>query len=99
MIDRFFLESSQIRKRAYTVWPKNWTEMMVRVGRPFGGGDVGTTTVVGADVAVPLPFAFFAVTTTRRRKPRSARRTPYVVPVAPTVSEHTATSMLQRCHW
>jgi len=72
---------------------------MASVGRPFGGGVVGATTAVGTDVAVPLPFAFFAVTITRSRNPRSARRTPYVVPVAPTTSVQTTASMLQRCHW
>src|SRR5579864_8028206 len=72
---------------------------MASVGRPFGGGVVGATTAVGSDVAVPLPFAFFAVTMTRSRNPRSASLTPYVVPVAPTTSVHTTESMLHRCHW
>src|SRR5438477_99997 len=99
MMPRFLNESSQMRKRAYTVCPVNWTEMIFSVGRPFGGGVVGATTAVGAEVAVALPLSFFAVTTTRSRKPRSDRRTPYEVPVAPAMLVQTTASTLQSCHW
>ena len=33
MIVRFFIESSQIRKRAYIVAPRNRADRIVRVGR------------------------------------------------------------------
>jgi hypothetical protein len=39
-------------------------------------GVVGTTIPVAFDVAVPERLSVLAVTSTRRRKPRSAMRTP-----------------------
>src|SRR5206468_10161832 len=73
---------------------------MIRiVGRLFVIRVAGATTAVRAEVAVAEPFSFVAVTLTRRRKPRSARRTPLVLPVAPTTSEQFVPSTSQRCHW
>ena len=73
--------------------------MMRSVGRRFVIGVVGTTMAVVFDVAVPERLFVLAVTSTRRRKPRSARRTPYVRPVAPTTFAHVNESTSQRCHW
>ena len=48
MIDTFFNESSQIRKRAYTAAPTNLTEMMASVGRWFVILTAGAITAVVA---------------------------------------------------
>jgi hypothetical protein len=50
---------------------------MIRiVGVAFVIGVRGSTMSVGVEVAVPLPIAFRAVTSTRSRNPMSASRTP-----------------------
>ena len=63
----FLYESSQIRNRAYTDAPANRIERIVSVGRLFVILTSGATTAVIAEFALALPFAFFAVTVTRRR--------------------------------
>jgi hypothetical protein len=69
------------------------------VGRRFVIGVVGTTIAVAFEVAVPERLSVRAVTSTRRRKPRSAMRTPYVLPVAPMTLAQVSASASQRCHW
>lgn len=109
VIFRFRIESSQTRKRTYTLAPTKRTLMIAIVGRWLvavgfgagcgaGAGVVFTTAVLPED-AVVVPARFFAVTTTRSVLPTSAPRTPYVLPVAPLTSEQLAPASLQRCHW
>jgi hypothetical protein len=74
-IVRFAGLSSQIRKRAYTVAPLKRIERMVSVGRLFVIAVAGATIAVIAELAVALPLELRAVTATRSRNPRSARRT------------------------
>ena len=69
------------------------------MGRRFVIVCVGCTTWVAAEVAVPERPSLRAVTSTRSRKPRSAMRTPYVLPVAPVTSTQVNESTSQRCHW
>ena len=100
MTVRFLAESSQIRKRAYITWPRNFADRIVSVGRRVVIGVAGATMAVGAEVAVPERFAFRAVTRTRTRKPRSAVRRTYVLAVAPAMSVHdVVASALQCSHW
>ena len=73
--------------------------MMLIVGRRLVIGFVGTTMAVAFDVAEPERLSLRAVTSTRKRKPRSAIRTPYVLPVAPMTAAHVSESTSQRCHW
>ena len=75
-IVRFRGESSQIRNRAYTRAPRKRTEISFTVGRAFVIGTDGAAIEDGFDSAEPEPLAFFAVTSTRSRKPTSALRTP-----------------------
>lgn len=77
----------------------NRIEMIRSVGRLFVIGVVGTTIAVALDVAVPERLSVRAVTSTLRRKPRSAMRTPYVLPVAPMTFAQVSVSTSQRCHW
>jgi hypothetical protein len=58
-----------------------------------------STTSVGSDVAVPLPSAFVAVTSTRMVRETSAVASVYVSFVAPLMSPHAVPSVAQRLHW
>src|ERR671911_2556957 len=73
--------------------------MITIVGRAFVIGVLGTMMPLGAENATPAPLALRAVTWTRTRKPTSAARTPYDLPVAPATLPHTIASRSQRCHW
>jgi hypothetical protein len=99
MIVTFFIESSQIRTRAYTVRPIMRIDRVRSDGRLFVIGAAGDTIWVTPDVDVPVPFSFFAVTCTRSRNPTSADRAGYVLPVAPVIGPQFEPSASQRCHW
>jgi hypothetical protein len=62
------------------------------------GEDADWTTPVAADVALPDPLAFVAVTTTSIVPPTSEDCTVYEFEVAPAMFEHEAPKTLQSCH-
>jgi hypothetical protein len=64
-----------------------------------GGVGGGCTTAVAAEVAVPVPLLFLAVTTTRIVEPTSRLVRTYVVAVAPASDEQPEPLALHRCHW
>ena len=97
-----FAASSHTRKRAYTRMPVRRSEMKEIVGALLPGvanGATGATMSLGDERRVVEPFAFFAVTSTRNVPYVSARRTPYVFPVAPRISMHEPPNRPHWYHW
>lgn len=70
----------------------------VGVGGGGGGGGDAATGAVGAEVAVCEPFLFEAVTETRKRAPRSAATSTYVLLVALEIGAQLAPNESQRSH-
>ena len=71
----------------------------VTLGAPVLAGASATTASVAGDVAVSVPPAFVAVTTTRMAWPTSAGFRSYVAAVAPGMSAQFVPSSSQRRHW
>src|SRR5262245_11401071 len=70
--------------------------------RTWPAGPVGwacATTAVGTDVREVEPAVFFAVTTTRSVRSRSALVRTYVAAFAPTIAAQLPPTLSQRCHW
>jgi hypothetical protein len=61
--------------------------------------DAAAMAVVTADVALPLPAEFVAVTVTRNRDPSCVDEGVYELRVAPAMSEQLLPPASQRCHW
>lgn len=64
-----------------------------------GGVGGGWTTAVGAEVAVPVPLVFVALTTTRIVEPTSRLVRAYVFAVAPASEAQELPLAEHRCHW
>src|SRR3954453_19586989 len=107
--------SSQTRNRTYARAPLTRSERNASAGARLLGVVVvvvvvvvvttvvvpptAATTLDGAEATVVLPDDVRAVTSARIRCPTSARRTPYVWPVAPGMFTQPGPSLSQRCHW
>jgi hypothetical protein len=81
--------------RNTTTLPLPSNNLLPDTCKPDGGGEDAATVAVLADVAVPDPPAFVAVTTTSIVSPTSEAVNAYDEPVAPEIS---AQPLEHRCH-
>jgi hypothetical protein len=84
---------------AVSVWPTCAVPLMVGFAVFCGPAVAETTTAVASEVAVCIPSAFLAETTTRSLWPTSADCTWYVWLVAAVMSAQLAPCVSQRIHW